>query len=447
MMKIVPAYAWLAAPLQLPRHRRGRNSISSIRTVRVMMTVRTSLQAAAAAAPGHHHHPSTSTPPSHNRNEFDFLLQEDGGGGIAAEVGGASSSSSSSSYSSATSRRRMVIVPSVSSNVARDGIGGGDGPPSTTAVVVLASSTSFPGAMTIPQEEFDTTTTAATTTDATDGSTDPYANALDSQLGKIEQYQQQQQQQQRGSNGFLEQKLQSMDLQDIVLTLVIPGILTFVVGRWTYQKFSQRIAQTADRTLDNFASEMIYHDGDFKEMDLCTKDYTTKLLWMGPMKRDAMMKRYLELYAKKKTVSPQAIASLSYVLTIFQYSEEQAARILVQCCQHMGTNKISSIGKLYFFGTHILKSSAGQIALRPIQALIMSTYRDERVAESLVETSQQYVVLRCCCVVACVLLLLCVCCRFVCWVGHSLFVWNVDLLLHCIIIILYVCTGTLYTLC
>jgi hypothetical protein len=414
MMKIVPAYAWLADPLQLPRcHRRGRNSISSIRTGRVMMTVRTSLQAAAAAAPGHHNHPSTSTPTSHNRNEFDFLLQEDGGGAIAAEVGGASS------YSSAKSRRRMVIVPSVSSNIARDGIGG-DGPPSTTAVVVLASSTSFPGAMTIPQEEFDTTTAAtSTTTDATDGSTDPYANALDSQLGKIEQYQQrQQQQQQRGSNGFLEQKLQSMDLQDIVLTLVIPGILTFVVGRWTYQKFSQRIAQTADRTLDNFASEMIYHDGDFKEMDLCTKDYTTKLLWMGPMKRDAMMKRYLELYAKKKTVSPQAIASLSYVLTIFQYSEEQAARILVQCCQHMGTNKISSIGKLYFFGTHILKSSAGQIALRPIQALIMSTYRDERVAESLVETSQQYVVLRCCCV--------CVCCCCVCggcvgWVTHFLF--------------------------
>jgi hypothetical protein len=430
MMKIVPAYAWLAAPLQLPRcHRRHRNSMTSIRAVRMMTTVRTSLHsAAAAAAPGHHHHhPSTSTP-AHSRNEFDFLLQENGGCGIAAEVGGASSLSS---YSSATSRRRMVIVPS-SSNVVRDGIGD-DGPPSTAAVVVLASSTSFPGAMTIPQEDFDTTTTTtttATTTDATDGSTDPYANALDSQLGKIEQYQQrQQQQQQRGSNGFLEQKLQSMDLQDIVLTLVIPGILTFVVGRWTYQKFSQRIAQTADKTLDNFANEMIYHDGDFKEMDLCTKDYTTKLLWMGPMKRDAMMKRYLELYAKKKTVSPQAIASLSYVLTIFQYSEEQAARILVQCCQHMGTNKISSIGKLYFFGTHILKSSAGQIALRPIQALIMSTYRDERVAESLVETSQQYVLrCRCCCVCVVVVvvrvvvvMLFCVCLVNVRRVTHFLF--------------------------
>jgi hypothetical protein len=101
---------------------------------------------------------------------------------------------------------------------------------------------------------------------------------------------------------------------------------------------------------------------------------------------------------------------------------------LVQCCQHMGTNKISSIGKLYFFGTHILKSSAGQIALRPIQALIMSTYRDERVAESLVETSQQYVLRCCCCCCVCVVvvrvvvvMLFCVCLVDVRCVTHFLF--------------------------
>jgi hypothetical protein len=136
---------------------------------------------------------------------------------------------------------------------------------------------------------------------------------------------------------------------------------------------------------------MIYHDGDYKEMELCYKDYSKKLLYMGPLKSDAMIKRYLELYSKKKTVSPQAIVSLSYVFTIFQLSEEKAATILVQLCNDMGTSKISSIGKLLFLGTRILKSDTAIQKLQQIKALIMSTYRDERVAESLVETSQQYV--------------------------------------------------------
>jgi hypothetical protein len=124
-------------------------------------------------------------------------------------------------------------------------------------------------------------------------------------------------------------------------------------------------------------------------MELCVKDYKTKLVWMGPAKSDAMLKRYLEAYAKKKTVSPQAIASLSYAFTIFNLSEEKAANILVQLCKQLGTDKISSAGKLLFLGSRILKSPQGVAALHPIKALIMSTYRDERVAETLVETSQQ----------------------------------------------------------
>ena len=59
--------------------------------------------------------------------------------------------------------------------------------------------------------------------------------------------------------------------------------------------------------MDSFASEMIYHDGDFEEMKLCHADYSKKLVMLGPSKTSTMLKRYLELYAKKRTVSPQAI--------------------------------------------------------------------------------------------------------------------------------------------
>jgi hypothetical protein len=286
-----------------------------------------------------------------NRNndasEFDFLLREDD------VIMDSIRHNEFQQTQHPTTRRRMVQLPSVSQE----------------SRVVLASSSAFPGAMTTFEEMAE--------------ADDPYSNALESQLGKIEQYQE------RQASSALERKLKSMDLQDIVATLFIPGVLVFVASRWVLQRVSRRVTQSADETLDNFANEMIYHDGDFKEMELCIKDYKAKLLWMGPVRTDAMIKRYLELYSKKKTVSPQAIASLSFVLTVFQFSEAKAAAIFVQLCQQMGTQKISSIGKLLFLGSRIFKSEAGIAALQPIKHLIMSTYRDERVAESLVETSQQ----------------------------------------------------------
>ena len=212
---------------------------------------------------------------------------------------------------------------------------------------------------------------------------DPYSNAFDSQLGKIQQYQEQEQ------TNTLESKLKTMDLQDIVLTFIIPGIVVFAGARWAFNRVGGKVVQNADEMLDNFAREMIYHDGDLKEMELCIKDYKSKLVWMGPARSDAMLKRYLEQYAKKKTVSPQAIASLSYVFTMFKLSEEKAASVLVSTCKQMGTDKISSAGKLLFFGSRILKSPEGAAALKPIKEMIMSTYREQTVAESLVDTSQQ----------------------------------------------------------
>jgi hypothetical protein len=136
---------------------------------------------------------------------------------------------------------------------------------------------------------------------------------------------------------------------------------------------------------------MLYHDGDFDEMKLCYQDYKRKLVWMGPNRKPAMLKRYLESYVKKKTVSPAAISSLSYVFTLAGLTEEKAAAILVSCCRQMGDLKIASTGKLLFLGSRILKSPQGKAALEPIKDMIKATYRDATVADTLVETSQQYV--------------------------------------------------------
>ena len=187
----------------------------------------------------------------------------------------------------------------------------------------------------------------------------------------------------------VENKLKSMDLQDIVSTLIIPSIVVFAGARWGYNRISERVVDKADDLLDAFASEMIYHDGDFEEMKMCQKDYSKKLVWLGPGKTQTMLKKYLELYAKKRTVSPQAISSLSYVFSLFNLSEEKAAQLLVSLCRDMGDGKIASAGKLLFFGTHILKSPQGRAALEPIKDMIKATYREEAVAETMVDASQK----------------------------------------------------------
>jgi len=105
----------------------------------------------------------------------------------------------------------------------------------------------------------------------------------------------------------IESKLKTMDLSDVVSTLVIPSIAAFAGGRWVYNRASSRVGKSFDDLLDSFATEMIYHDGDLDEMKLCQSDYSKKLVVLGPRKTSAMLKRYLELYAKKKTVSPQSI--------------------------------------------------------------------------------------------------------------------------------------------
>ena len=86
--------------------------------------------------------------------------------------------------------------------------------------------------------------------------------------------------------------------------------------------------------------------------------------------------------------------TLSYVFALFKLSEDKAAQVLVSLCREMGSDKISSAGKILFFGSRILKSAEGQKGLEPIKEMIKGTYRDATVAETLVETSQQYVLLR-----------------------------------------------------
>ena len=251
--------------------------------------------------------------------------------------------------------------------------------------VVLGSNdgTVLVSAAAVPQESIESTV-AELEQQQTEDEYDPFAD--DAQLGKIQQFQEQQQ-----APTTVNDRLKQMDLQDIIATLILPSIALFAAGRWGYNRVVGKLTAKTDDLLDAFAREMLYHDGDMAELKLCIDDYTKRKLFYLPNKRDVLLKRYLEAYAKKKTISPQAISSLSYVLSVFRLSEVQTAQLLVNLTREMGTDKVATSGKLLFLGSRLLASPEGQAGLAPIKELIMSTYREQEVAETLVETSQQYV--------------------------------------------------------
>ena len=101
--------------------------------------------------------------------------------------------------------------------------------------------------------------------------------------------------------------LKGKDFGEIFFTVLVPVIGGYYLTKEAYARASTRVGTKQEETLEDYANEMIYHDGDFDEMKLAHADYSKRLAFMGPKKSDSMIKKYLEYYAKKKTVSPQAI--------------------------------------------------------------------------------------------------------------------------------------------
>jgi hypothetical protein len=286
-----------------------------------------------------------------NLNEFDYLLQE--------------TSAVTPPTPNAANRRNLAIrlASDQTTILASSGFAG----PSTAATL---------------QEQVD----AYDTNNELDMD-DPYK----AQINKIQKYQQQQEQQLQQPLSF-ETRIKRMDFQELILLVVIPSVALFAAGRWGYNRVAARLSQTTNALLDSFAREMIYHDGDYEEMKLTVRAYQNKLLYLGPLRREKLLQRYLAAYAKRMTITPQAVRSLSFVLfTVFGLDDVVAANTLVNLCRALGTDKISSAGKLLFLGSRVISSVEGKAALNPIKDLIMSTYRDESVAADLIETSQTYV--------------------------------------------------------
>lgn len=178
----------------------------------------------------------------------------------------------------------------------------------------------------------------------------------------------------------------------ILLTYMVPLVIAATGVMYGVRALTSRYDTRVTGLYDAYAKEMVYHDGDFEEMQMCHNDYRRRLsVWTTPLfgrsLKSKMISKFLEMYVKKKPVSPQSISSLSYVLTMYKFSEEAAASLLCRVAQSSLKEKLASAGKLLFFGERILKSAGGQKALQPIRDMLISSYRSG--GKVILETSQK----------------------------------------------------------
>lgn len=110
--------------------------------------------------------------------------------------------------------------------------------------------------------------------------------------------------------------LKNTDPQQVAWTFLIPGLFVAYFGRKAATRVIGSVGGSMETGLSSFANEMIFHDGDYEEMQLCKQEWDRRLFWLGPNKKNKMIKAYLEDYAKRKSISPVGIRCVILLLLL-----------------------------------------------------------------------------------------------------------------------------------
>jgi len=194
-----------------------------------------------------------------------------------------------------------------------------------------------------------------------------------------------------GAPGVVVTWLKTTPPQELLISLLIPIVIGYAIVQKFVKKTTTVLATGSEDGLFTFSNEMIYHDGNLPEMELCHKEWSRKLNWLGLSKKKRMLDTYLEDYAKRKPVSPQSISSISYVFSLFELSEVKAAEVIVDHCLSSGRDTISSTTKLLFIALNIFQTPEALSKLDAIKELVISTYPEEctdEVREDMYKISQ-----------------------------------------------------------
>lgn len=157
------------------------------------------------------------------------------------------------------------------------------------------------------------------------------------------------------------------DFADIVLTVFIPTVVAYVLFKKASGIGFSRLGEKADELYEEAASTIAYHVGDYEQMEASYKDYKKKLWFNGAPSyiNSELVKRLAVAYCTKVTVTPAAVSSLAYLLTMMKISDLDAAESFVLACREK-PDSMSQASKVLFYSEHIFTDKAAKKKMAPL---------------------------------------------------------------------------------
>lgn len=125
------------------------------------------------------------------------------------------------------------------------------------------------------------------------------------------------------------------DFSDVTLTILIPAFVSYLALKKVAGIAFGKLGEKAEDLYDQAGGEIAYHVGDYEEMEATYKDYKKKLWFNGAPSyiNSQLVKRLAVAFATQVSVTPKAVSSLAYLLTMMKISDDEAAECFVEACR------------------------------------------------------------------------------------------------------------------
>mmetsp|Transcript_30955 Transcript_30955/g.34249 ORF Transcript_30955/g.34249 Transcript_30955/m.34249 type:complete len:518 (+) Transcript_30955:309-1862(+) len=169
-------------------------------------------------------------------------------------------------------------------------------------------------------------------------------------------------------------------MNEVIAGMILPTGLVSLGLFIGVSRFQEAYTTKTKGALLSYSNEMLYHDGNFGEMELCHKEWSKKLAWLGFNKKRRMLETYLADFAKKKTLTPLTISSISYIFSsLYKLKEVQAAKIVNRWCTRNNRDfkDGSSQQKILFVMQQIFTTKEAMDELKGVRKLLKKAYPED----------------------------------------------------------------------
>lgn len=157
------------------------------------------------------------------------------------------------------------------------------------------------------------------------------------------------------------------DFADITLTVLIPAFVSFLAIRKVSSIGFGKMGEKAEELYEQGATDIAYHVGDYEQMEATYKDYKKKLWFNGAPSyiNSELVKRLAVAYSTNVSISPKAVSSLAYLLTMMNISDDEAAESFVTACRENPAS-MSIASKVLFYSEHVFKDKSAKKKMGPL---------------------------------------------------------------------------------